>query len=379
MENKKSFFLSHASEDKKFVREVYNELNENENIDCWFDEAEILPGDNLIDKVFTEGFNTSRYVVLFLSKSFVNKNWPIAELKTVISKQIRLNIKIIIPFLLDISFEELVEKFPFFEPIFCSPAVDSQNVVKLLKSQIKRDNRITNTTKKTTSIISHKVVTEFSTFLKTPAVQEVSRLAETFFVSYHRAPFDLKIDVLQYDKEFYMGICNYGIWGPDQATPYKSIRPCETIEDAYNDALQGIIAFDSAKIPDELMLWVGDDDKIFDGTGMEISQAEAYDRRSKNAKKFEKQEWTITTINGGPWWLISKDFTEKKFSITGPIDDDSSYVERCIKIQDKGIDFRIETVETSKSTKEELIDYFKTQFSLTYVAERELYSLYEND
>lgn len=379
MENKKSFFLSHASEDKDFVREVYKSLQNKENIDCWFDEAEILPGDILIDKVFVEGFNTSKYVVLFLSKAFINKNWPVAELKTVISKQIRLNVKIIIPFLLDISFEELVARFPFFEPIACSEAVDLQNVVKLLKSQIKRDNRIINTPKRVTSIISPKKETEFSTFLKTPAVQEVSRLAETFFVSYHRAPLDLKIDVLQYDKDFYMGICNYGIWGPDQATPYKSIRPCETIEAAYNDALQGIIAFDSAKIPDELMLWVGDDDKIFDGTGMEISQVEAYERRSKNAKKFEKQEWTITTINGGPWWLISKDFTEKKFSITGPIDDDSSYVERCIKIQDKGIDFRIETVETSKSTKEELIDYFKTQFSLTYVAERELYSLYEND
>lgn len=188
---------------------------------------------------------------------------------------------------------------------------------------------------------------------------------------------DLKIDVLQYDKDFYMGFCNYGIWGPDQASPYKSIRPSKTVEEAYNDALQGIIAFDSAKIPDELMLWVGDDDKIFDGTGMEISQAEAYERRSKNAKKFEKQEWTITTINGGPWWLISKDFTEKKFSVTGPIDDDTAYVERCVNIQDKGIDFRIETVEVSKSTKEELIDYFKTQYDLDFVEEKELYLQYE--
>lgn len=136
------------------------------------------------------------------------------------------------------------------------------------------------------------------------------------------------------------------IWEPDQVTQYKSIRPCETIEDAYNDTLQGVIAFDSAKIPDELILWVGDDDKIFDSTEVEVSLAEAYERRSKNAKKFEKQEWTITIINGGPCWLISKDFTEKKFSVTGPMDDDTTYVERCENIQDKGIDFRIKTILT---------------------------------
>ena len=46
----RDFFLSHASEDKELVRRVYDHLRIQE-FTCWFDEAEILPGDSFVDKV----------------------------------------------------------------------------------------------------------------------------------------------------------------------------------------------------------------------------------------------------------------------------------------------------------------------------------------
>lgn len=135
--NERIFFLSHASEDKVLVRSVYNKLREL-GIEAWFDEAEILPGDNLVRKVF-DGFSTSKYVVIFISKSFLSKPWPITELETAVAKQIRKDIKLIIPFRIDVTYEELVEKFPFFEPIYAPDLNDSNKIVDELLKQIKVD------------------------------------------------------------------------------------------------------------------------------------------------------------------------------------------------------------------------------------------------
>ena len=135
--DEKTFFLSHASEDKDLVRSVYNKLGA-WGIEAWFDEAEILPGDNLVRKVFN-GFSNSKYVVIFISKSFLSKPWPIAELETAVSKQIRIDSKLIIPFLLDVTFDELVAKFPFFEQIYTPSENQSEKIVEVLLKQMKAD------------------------------------------------------------------------------------------------------------------------------------------------------------------------------------------------------------------------------------------------
>lgn len=135
--DEKLFFLSHASEDKDLVRDVYNQLGEL-GIEAWFDEAEIIAGDNLVRKVF-DGFSSSKYVVIFISKSFLSKPWPIAELETAVSKQIRKDSKLIIPFLLDVTFDELVAKFPFFEQIYTPSENQCEKIVEVLLKQMKAD------------------------------------------------------------------------------------------------------------------------------------------------------------------------------------------------------------------------------------------------
>ena len=67
-------FKDFVSEDKDLVHSVYNKLGAL-GIEAWFDKAEILPGDNLVRKVF-HGFSSSKYVVIFISKAFLSKPWP---------------------------------------------------------------------------------------------------------------------------------------------------------------------------------------------------------------------------------------------------------------------------------------------------------------
>jgi hypothetical protein len=214
---------------------------------------------------------------------------------------------------------------------------------------------------------------DFNKIINSPEIIEVNRLVETFHIVYHRAPNDIKIDIFEHNNNCFSGICNYGIWGPDQADAYKSIHLKHSVVEALNNALEGIQAFDSAVIPNELLFWVADDDTIFDGNGEKITLEEAQRRRANNKESFNKVPWTQTLMNGGPWWLISKNFDSKEFSIIGPIDDDTEYVYKVKEIRDKGIDFRMETVPINKQTKDELIIYFEKELKLRLVSHEEIY------
>ena len=80
----------------------------------------------------------------------------------------------------------------------------------------------------------------------------------------------------------YTGECEYSFWGPEQFSPYKSLHSQNTIEAAINDALGGIRNFDNlAKYPDEVVFFtkkVGSKTIYFDGTGCEVTEAEARQR-----------------------------------------------------------------------------------------------------
>lgn len=374
------FFLSHASEDKPLVKEVYATLKA-KGRSCWFDQAEILPGDSLVEKVFIDGLKNCRFVILFLSKSFLTKEWPKAELETVIARQIRENKKSIVPFLIDISHSELVSEYPYFESIFCGNASeDFDLMITQLDNLLNRESNFSAAPKAPSleaKTVPAPIRTEsqfsFDGIVDFPEIREVSRLVESIFVFYHRAPNDLKVDVIEFAPGDYYGLCNYGFWGPEQATPYKSMHPQTTVNNALNDALRGIHAFDSADYPNELVFWVGDDNRILDGNGQETKLDEAHNRRNSNIKSFRKTKWTNTTMHGGPWWLISKNFSTKEFAVIGPIDDDRPYIAQCMEFQENGIDFRLETVPTNKETKEGLEKYFQTEYKMKLVEHEKLY------
>jgi hypothetical protein len=216
---------------------------------------------------------------------------------------------------------------------------------------------------------------DFEKIVSNPAICEVTRLVETFNIDYHRAPKDMVIKIIQVANNCYYGDCNYGIWGPEQVDSYKSGHPKYTVVDALNDVLNEILAFDNVAIPNELLFWVGDNEKVTDGNGEEITRDEAIKRREANREHLTHTPWTQTLINGGPWWLISKNFDKREFSIIGPIEDDTEYIKKVVSIQKSGIDFSCETVPINKQNKEELIKYCEDVFRMKLVENDILYNI----
>jgi len=115
----RNVFISHASEDKGTVAIPFAKELEKYGITYWLDMNELMPGDQLSEKIFKEGIAKSDYVVVFISKNFLAKGWANAELRNALAKQLRTNTKIVIPFLVDIRFSDLLEIYPEFENIFC--------------------------------------------------------------------------------------------------------------------------------------------------------------------------------------------------------------------------------------------------------------------
>lgn len=93
-------FVSHAGKDKvRFVEPFSTKLREN-GVDAWVSFWEILDGESLVDKIFSEGMEQSKIFVIIISKNSEEKPWVRKEMNIAIIKQITENSKII-PILLD--------------------------------------------------------------------------------------------------------------------------------------------------------------------------------------------------------------------------------------------------------------------------------------
>ena len=104
-------FLSHANVDKeKYVRPLV-ELLEQREITYWLDEAEIRWGGSLLDQI-SQGLLKSRYVLFFLSDSFLGRPWPEAELRTALNKEISSGEIRVLPIML-CDVEKCLERHPF--------------------------------------------------------------------------------------------------------------------------------------------------------------------------------------------------------------------------------------------------------------------------
>jgi hypothetical protein len=84
MTPQRDIFICHASEDKaEVVRPLIISFKES-GITYWYDEAEIKWGNSITEKV-NEGLKISRYVIVVLSESFMQKKWPQRELNAALN------------------------------------------------------------------------------------------------------------------------------------------------------------------------------------------------------------------------------------------------------------------------------------------------------
>ncbi|HEX6051978.1 MAG TPA: TIR domain-containing protein, partial [Gemmatimonadaceae bacterium] len=103
-------FISHASEDKSDVaRPLAAKLHEH-GLRVWLDEQELLLGDSLRRKI-DEGLSRSRWGVLVLSRHFLEKEWPQAELDGLLARELA-GEKVILPVWHGITAADVARRSP---------------------------------------------------------------------------------------------------------------------------------------------------------------------------------------------------------------------------------------------------------------------------
>lgn len=103
-------FISHASEDKDdFVRSFADELIKR-GVSVWYDEMSLSWGDSL-RKNIDKGLANSRFGVVVLSKSFIQKQWTEYELNGLIASEINGG-KRVLPIWHEISKSEVMKYSP---------------------------------------------------------------------------------------------------------------------------------------------------------------------------------------------------------------------------------------------------------------------------
>lgn len=102
-------FLSHASEDKAFVRQLADRL-EAEGFEVWLDERNMTLGDSLLAKI-NEGLRESDYGIVVLSPTFFGKKWTQAELGALMALETATR-KMILPIWKDIDVAEVTKLMP---------------------------------------------------------------------------------------------------------------------------------------------------------------------------------------------------------------------------------------------------------------------------
>jgi hypothetical protein len=103
-------FISHASQDKQeYVLPLVTALSST-GVTYWLDATEISWGDSIVGKI-NEGLKTSRKLLLCLSRRFLERKWPQAELDSALAQQIESGETRVLPLILN-SCEEVLSTYP---------------------------------------------------------------------------------------------------------------------------------------------------------------------------------------------------------------------------------------------------------------------------
>lgn len=102
-------FISHASEDKDIlVRPLAKQLSKVYKVKVWYDEFTLEYGDSLLESIET-GLQNSTFGVVVFSKEFFKKTWTDHEYKSLRTKEMLLNKKVIIPVWYNITKDEIAK------------------------------------------------------------------------------------------------------------------------------------------------------------------------------------------------------------------------------------------------------------------------------
>jgi len=95
---------------------------------------------------------------------------------------------------------------------------------------------------------------DLNKFMDMPLVEEAWEVVGEYEFYIVECPVKLKIKVIRESNGSYMGVANYKIQGPNQESPYISLRFKETVEDAIMDSLNGFLAYWNPAQADQIKL-----------------------------------------------------------------------------------------------------------------------------
>jgi hypothetical protein len=85
-------------------------------------------GDKLSLKI-EEGLSRSRYGIVIISRHFIVKNWPQAELRALHARAIRSGKKVILPVLVGMTHAEFGETYPLLDDLVTTHFADDINAL----------------------------------------------------------------------------------------------------------------------------------------------------------------------------------------------------------------------------------------------------------
>ena len=94
-----SIFLSHNHADKPFVRRLAQDLQD-AGVRVWIDEAEIMIGDSLIEKI-RQGIDEMEYVGVVISQNSVKSEWVKREVDIAMNQEIEGKLVKVLPLVIE--------------------------------------------------------------------------------------------------------------------------------------------------------------------------------------------------------------------------------------------------------------------------------------
>lgn len=134
MESLQDVFISHAGRDKEQYIQPLTDAFIEKGITFWLDNIEIGWGDSITGKI-NDGLARSRFVLLCLSRAFLRRRWPQAELGAALSVQNDTGVKRVLPLILNDK-EAVLERFPLladlsFREFSVGPAAIAEEIREL--------------------------------------------------------------------------------------------------------------------------------------------------------------------------------------------------------------------------------------------------------
>lgn len=135
-------FISHSSQDKPFVRKLISDL-ETRDLDVWFDEKSLKPGDSIVAGV-SEGLKDTDYLVIVLSQSSVASDWVQAELSSALMDQFSNRGISVIP----IKIDDCEIPFPLRDRVYADFRTDYNKGLNALLSVLQQESETAETAAK---------------------------------------------------------------------------------------------------------------------------------------------------------------------------------------------------------------------------------------